>query len=84
MSNNKRNSLEDEFRSSQVYRKISKSGGDIANILADGIGKATKVVDSAIDKVGNVVNSVDNSFDHRRRYSGQHPYSSQQIGRAHV
>ena len=76
MSNKKRRSVENEFRSSELYQKISKSGGDIADALADSLGKASRVADDVMDTVGNVVKSVDDSLNNRNRYSGQHPYKN--------
>lgn len=48
---NKRNSFEDDFRSSKLFKTLSESGGNVANVIADGIGKATNAIDSAVNGV---------------------------------
>ena len=40
--------LEDEFRSSQVYRTLSGSGSYVADKIAEGLGKAAEGIDSAL------------------------------------
>lgn len=58
MNNKNKNSFEKEFRTSQVYKTLTESGGNIANAIADGIGKATNVIDNAVSGVVSGVNNA--------------------------
>ena len=69
MSKDNRNSMEDHFRASQVYKKISQGDETVANQVARGIGKASRFMDEALGTVENVLNPED-----RKKYRGGHPY----------
>lgn len=65
MNNKNRNSFETEFRTSQVYKTLTESGGNIANAIADGIGKATGAIDHAVNGVVSGVNGAVNQNGQR-------------------
>lgn len=57
--------LEEEYRSSQVYKKLSGAGVPVAEKLAEGLGKAAAGIDGAI-----------NGFAAGMKNSGAHPYGN--------
>lgn len=69
MNNKNKNSIESEFRTSKVYKTLTESGGNIANAIADGIGKATGVIDHAVN---GVVSGVNNAAQQNGRPGNTH------------
>lgn len=67
MSDKKQNFLEEEFRASNVYKTISQSGGNAADKIADGIGRAT-------DAMGSAFAAVDKAIGNHAPRGGFHPY----------
>lgn len=67
MNNKNKNSIEHEFRTSQVFKTLTESGGNIANAIADGIGKATGAIDHAVN---GVVSGVNNAAQQNGRPTG--------------
>ena len=55
MTNKNERPVEEELRSSQVYRTLTGSGIPLAGKLAQGLGKAAQGVDSALTGVFPVV-----------------------------
>lgn len=49
MKNDQKNPLEEEFRSSQVYKTLSDSGSIVADKIAEGLGKAAQGLDGVIN-----------------------------------
>lgn len=60
MSYKKPNSLEEELKSSQIYKVVTKNGAGIANSIAEGLGKASNAIDNAFNgsAVGNNSNNT--------------------------
>jgi 5-bromo-4-chloroindolyl phosphate hydrolysis protein len=56
MSERKQNPLEEQFRSSQIYKSIG--GADTADKIAQGIGKAADTIDTAMNSAANAIRNA--------------------------
>ena len=61
MSNNGKNSLEEEFRSSQTYKILSDVADTAAGAVAQGVTKAAEAVGNAVQQVGPTVQQAVNN-----------------------
>ncbi len=71
MSNNRKNSLEDEFRSSQTYQILSGVSNAAADAVAQGVAKAADAVGAAVNQVGtSVQQTVNNTWRSAQQNAG--------------
>ena len=71
MSNNRKNTLEEEFRSSQTYKILSDVSDTAANAVAQGVSKAANAVGAAVNQVGtSVQQTVNNTWRQAQQANG--------------
>lgn len=81
MNQNKK-PVENEYRSSQMYKTLTGAGIPAADELAKGLGKAAAVLDQALNTVGPAVRSAAQSVQEAQHMYVQHPQvPNQQVPR---
>ncbi len=63
------NPVENEYRSSQMYRSLKNSGIPVADVVARGLGVAAQTVDRALNSVAPAVRPVGNSAQGPKTYA---------------
>lgn len=84
MTNKNERPVEEELRSSQVYRTLTGSGIPLAGKLAQGLGKAAQGVDSALTGVFPVVKKAARSAVYRQAGWQQNPAGQAQPGQPYA
>ena len=84
MTNKNERPVEEELRSSQVYRTLTGSGIPLAGKLAQGLGKAAQGVDSALTGVFPVVKKAARSAVYRQAGWQQPPSGQAQPGQPYA
>lgn len=84
MTNKNERPVEEELRSSQVYRTLTGSGIPLAGKLAQGLGKAAQGVDSALTGVFPVVKKAARSAVYRQAGWQQNPVGQAQPGQPYA
>lgn len=77
MTNKNNRPVEEEYRSSQVYKTLTGSGIPLADKLAQGLGKAAQGVDSALTGAFPVVKKAARSAVYRQANWQQPPNNTQ-------
>ncbi len=55
MNNNGKRTVEEEFRSSQIYRTLQSTGAPVADKIAEGLGKAADGLNIALEEISPVM-----------------------------
>ena len=84
MTNKNERPVEEELRSSQVYRTLTGSGIPLAGKLAQSLGKAAQGVDSALTGVFPVVKKAARSAVYRQAGWQQNPVGQAQPGQPYA
>lgn len=84
MTNKNERPVEEELRSSQVYRTLTGSGIPLAGKLAQSLGKAAQGVDSALTGVFPVVKKAARSAVYRQAGWQQNPAGQAQPGQPYA
>lgn len=84
MTNKNERPVEEELRSSQVYKTLAGSGIPLAGKLAQGLGKAAQGVDSALTGVFPVVKKAARSAVYRQAGWQQPPSGQAQPGQPYA
>lgn len=79
--------VEEEFRSSQIYKTLKSSGSPVADKIAQGLGKAAEGLDSALGSISPAVKrgvgvpgNTSQSYTQNTASTGGRPFSGQQTG----
>lgn len=73
--NNNQKSVDNQYRSSQVYKTLTGSGNKVADKIAEGIGKATIVIDSTIETINQPGQKVQQGAAAGQKQQHQYNYS---------
>ena len=69
--------VENEYRSSQVYKTLTGTGIPVADKLAQGLGRAAAGIDAALNAAAPVVKSAAQGYQTGRNGGGTYRYPSQ-------
>ncbi len=69
MNNNGKRPVENEYRTSQMYKTLSGAGIPGADKLAEGLGKAAAGIDVALNSVGPAIHSAAQGVREAQRYA---------------